>query len=154
MIPGFENVNEQLDALTVRGDLISRQAAIALAKDICVLTKDGTVYKHRCIDPDAIKELPSVQPEIIRCKDCVKREYCRTSTAWAIPPKDDWYCADAVPTVEPERKTGKWGEAHRRGVLTYADIYAECSACHSEPVFNGWEMRYCPNCGAKMEGEA
>ena len=38
---------------------------------------------------------PSAQPEIIRCKDCAKHEYCRTSTVWAIPPKDDWYCADA-----------------------------------------------------------
>ena len=43
-------------------DLISRQAAIDLAKDLCVPTKDGTVYKHRCIDPDAIKELPSAHP--------------------------------------------------------------------------------------------
>ena len=33
--------------------------------------------------------------ELIRCKDCAKREYCRTSTVWAIPPKDDWFCADA-----------------------------------------------------------
>ena len=44
-------------------DVVSRQEAIALAKDICVPMKDGTVYKHRCIDPDAIKELPSAQPE-------------------------------------------------------------------------------------------
>lgn len=28
-------------------DLISRQAAMALAKDICVPTKDGKVYKDR-----------------------------------------------------------------------------------------------------------
>lgn len=39
------------------------------------------------------------QPEIVRCKDCIKREICRTSTTWAVAPKDDWYCADA------ERKT-------------------------------------------------
>ena len=32
---------------------------------------------------------------LVRCKDCAKREYCRTSTVWAIPPKDDWFCADA-----------------------------------------------------------
>ena len=55
-------------------DAVSRQAAIALAKDICVPIKDGTVYKHRCIDPDAIKELPSVQPEIVWCENC---KYCR-----------------------------------------------------------------------------
>ena len=33
--------------------------------------------------------------EIVRCKDCIKREICRTSTTWAVAPKDDWYCADA-----------------------------------------------------------
>ena len=33
--------------------------------------------------------------EIIRCKDCAKREHCRTSTVWAVAPNDDWYCADA-----------------------------------------------------------
>lgn len=41
----------------------------------------------------AIKALE--QPEIIRCKDCAKRKYCRTSTVWAVSPSDDWYCADA-----------------------------------------------------------
>lgn len=45
-----------------RGDVIDRQAAIALAKDICVPAKDGYVYKHRCIDPDEILRLPSVTP--------------------------------------------------------------------------------------------
>lgn len=34
-------------------------------------------------------------PEIIRCKDCIKREYCRTSTVWAVAPGDEWFCADA-----------------------------------------------------------
>lgn len=33
--------------------------------------------------------------QIVRCKDCIKREICRTSTIWAVTPKDDWYCADA-----------------------------------------------------------
>lgn len=56
-------------------DLISRQAAIALAKDIIVPTKDGSAYKHRCIDPDEIRELPSVQPE----KQC---DSCRYRHIW------------------------------------------------------------------------
>ena len=42
---------------------ISLNAAIDLAKDICVPVKDGSMYRHRCIDPDAIRELPSAQPE-------------------------------------------------------------------------------------------
>lgn len=64
-------------------DLISRQAVIALAKDICVPTKDGTVYKHRCIDPDAIKELPSAEKtgewiwddEGFHCSECWYHAY-------------------------------------------------------------------------------
>ena len=42
-------------------DLISRQAAMALAKDICVPHKDGYEYRHRCIDPQDIAELPSAE---------------------------------------------------------------------------------------------
>ena len=45
-------------------DLISRQAALALAKDICVHCEDGTVYRHRCIEPQSLKELPSAQPTL------------------------------------------------------------------------------------------
>ena len=41
------------------------------------------------------KHEKSVQPEIIRCKDCIKRDYCRTTNVWAVPPDDDWYCGDA-----------------------------------------------------------
>ena len=41
-----------------------------------------------------LEELPSA-PDVIRCKDCAKREYCRTSNTWAVTPKDDWFCADA-----------------------------------------------------------
>ena len=32
---------------------------------------------------------------VVRCKDCDKREYCRTSTVWAVAPDDNWFCADA-----------------------------------------------------------
>lgn len=37
----------------------------------------------------------SAQPEIIRCRECVKRKICRTTTIWAVAPDDDWFCADA-----------------------------------------------------------
>ena len=70
-------------------DLISRQAAI----DICRKYNGyGSIWS--CILSD-IQFLPSAEPELIRCKDCAKREYCRTSTVWAVAPGDDWYCADA-----------------------------------------------------------
>lgn len=41
-------------------DFISRQAAIELAKDIVFPYEDGSEYRHRCIDPMQIYELPAV----------------------------------------------------------------------------------------------
>lgn len=32
--------------------------------------------------------------EVVRCKDCKKREHCRTTNTWAVAPSDDWFCAD------------------------------------------------------------
>ena len=75
-------------------ELISRQAAIdavANCTDILVTNLPTMIYKTDA--QKAICELPSAQ--LIRCKDCAKREYCRTSNTWAVPPNDDWFCADA-----------------------------------------------------------
>ena len=47
-------------------DLISRQAAIDVADAVWSVTGDKNVAKVW----DQIKDLPSAQPEIIRCKDC------------------------------------------------------------------------------------
>lgn len=49
---------------------------------------------------DEIKEWLDATPtvdavEVVRCKDCAKREYCRTTNVWATVPDDDWFCADA-----------------------------------------------------------
>ena len=55
-----------------------------------------------------------------------------------------------MPTIE-ERKTGKW--IH---ILTEADGNAlyECSECHKGEVHVPIvEVKYCWNCGARMEGE-
>lgn len=77
-------------------DLIDRQAAIdALADMHCKSDEDGYVWIIRSDAWGRIDALPSAQSEIIRCKDCGKREVCRTSTVWAAAPGDDWYCADA-----------------------------------------------------------
>ena len=57
-----------------------------------------------------------------------------------------------LPSVQPERKKGHWIEVDDH----YNRISGRCSAC-------GWEshlyeddvvgMNFCPNCGARMEGE-
>ena len=60
-----------------------------------------------------------------------------------------------APTIEPERKKGKWIEQDD----SWDGVYYECSAC-GEPwtTIDGtpWDngMHFCPNCGADMtEGE-
>lgn len=53
------------------------------------------------------------------------------------------------PTIEPQRKTGKWMESDTDGFV--------CSVCRNgyrcQPTLMGKPMfEYCPVCGAKMEG--
>lgn len=46
------------------------------------------------------------------------------------------------------QKTGHWIKREIEATMRWK----ECSECHSEyPNMNG--LNYCPNCGAKMEGE-
>ena len=47
---------------TVQEDLIRREDVLRLAKDICIPHKDGYEYRHRCIDPLDVMELPSAEP--------------------------------------------------------------------------------------------
>lgn len=89
--------------MTNSGDLISRQAAIEVADAVWVVTGDKNVAKVW----DQIKDLPSAQPEIIRCKDC-KHKGTRNCVAntWAaifgFGVKDDFYCGLAE---RAERRT-------------------------------------------------
>ena len=59
-----------------------------------------------------------------------------------------------APTIEPQRKKGKWIEQEDG----WGDAYYDCSACgNSWTTIDGtpWDngMKFCPNCGARMEGE-
>ena len=55
---------------------------------------------------------------------------------------------------QPEQKVGRWIERED----AFGDTFYNCSACGemwSTIDGNPWDngMDYCPNCGAKMEGE-
>ena len=54
------------------------------------------------------------------------------------------FLIDEAPTVE-ERKQGHW--------LTKKAWHVECSECHHVLDFICDVKKYCPNCGAKMDGE-
>ncbi len=82
-------------------DLISRQAAIDLFPNDSLEwdTYRGYIAPH--LARRMIEELPSAQPEIIRCKDCKhwdpedKKCDCGHDIIWQLPRHADWYCADA-----------------------------------------------------------
>ena len=113
----------------------------------------------RLIDADAL--MASLGITAVNCIHC----------AWVSKPGwtcsrgsdfEDACCAiEDAPTIEPERKRGKWihgREVSREmiGDAVTAIFYEgwECSECHAlvedgrEPLWN-----YCPNCGADMRGE-
>lgn len=54
------------------------------------------------------------------------------------------FLIDEAPTVE-ERKHGHW--------INPKAWHVECSECHHVLEFICDVKKYCPNCGAKMEGE-
>ena len=54
---------------------------------------------------------------------------------------------DKAPTIEPKR--GRWIDREERDGGSFVWRY-ECSACGKKSIL---ETRYCPNCGAKMDGE-
>jgi Zn ribbon nucleic-acid-binding protein len=80
-------------------DLISRQAAIDVAVQ-SIMDWDGMfIQEANCRIRDAINELPSAQPEIIRCKDCKYSEHLYRDKSrcflWAedgIDVFDDGFC--------------------------------------------------------------
>lgn len=50
---------------------------------------------HTEADVTRLLSLPAADVvEVVRCRDCAKREICRTSNTWAVAPSDDWFCAD------------------------------------------------------------
>lgn len=80
-------------------DLISRQAAIKAIEDLqdCYNGFSDT-YDKACII-GVLEEVPSAQPEIVRCKDCRwGKEVCGNIECFAdtnVPPEYhgyDWFC--------------------------------------------------------------
>lgn len=61
--------------------------------------------------------------------------------------KDGAFIKIALEALEQEPKTGHWIEHEIEDTLRWL----ECSNCHCE-TYNV-KHNYCPNCGARMEGE-
>ena len=87
----------------MKNDLISRQAAIDAINHICpVDTEYDCALLDRVDVRCVLSDLPSAQPEIIRCKDCeygeqdeVGRWFCRSLGCQIGNEDGSGYCADA-----------------------------------------------------------
>lgn len=66
--------------------------------------------------------------------------------------KDFAQLTDDIPNADVvEVKYGKWANAYSSGTHLY-----RCTECgeYIEAIWTGgYDFKYCPNCGAKMEGE-
>ena len=120
-------------------DLIRRQDALGLVRDVCdaIMSCCGSHYDEETEDEvyddilevDAIlkcnkeirialKNMPSAQPEIVRCKDCTHRPTLDEDGELSFPtyrcpcqcedfyyswmPKDDWFCGNAERRTDEE----------------------------------------------------
>ena len=117
-------------------DLISRQAAIDLVKDVCdaIMSCCGSHYDEETDDEvyDDIREIDA----ILKCN------------------KEMRIALKNMPSAESERKTGKWTDAvlpNDNGGLPVQ----VCDQCNTffPLAYTGGGHRFCPSCGAKMEVE-
>lgn len=74
-------------------------------------------------------------------KDIIKRMYKGNPTPIQLKALEIAYAA----LQEPERKHGKWKD--------YGNYFSQCSLCRY-PVNYFWgKTKFCPNCGAIMDGK-
>lgn len=88
-------------------DLISRQAAIdAVEKAKTVRSVDGEIFCAKINAQMNIQHLPSVQPEIIYCKDCKHWRYddCQNDNHGYCPTNENDYCSYGEHREESEVK--------------------------------------------------
>lgn len=162
----LEALNMAIAALKAESceDAVSREAFKERYKK-WVWEERLTKVSADCIAFRVIDSLPPVTPKIAECEDAVKREAVlntldamdaaldenRTVEAYKELLKE---CYKELPPITPKQKIGKWikvvTEIDSFGNETY---HHECSVCKCDK--SGWgEYRFCPNCGAKMEGES
>lgn len=103
-------------------EYIEREAAIALSKDIIVPQASGVDYKHRCIDPQDIRDIPAADVVEVRHGQWVHgREVDRE------------YIGDCLVGIFYDRWT-----------------CSECGYVVDDHEYSGVNYKFCPNCGAKM----
>ena len=76
--------------------------------------------------------------------DLIDRQAAIDAIEWTLAGKAAFDAIKALPSAQPERKTGEWIET-KHDLYDYF-ICSECCAGFTD----GFQYRYCPNCGANM----
>lgn len=111
------------------------------------------------MDVAVIEDAPTIQT----CEDAVSRQEAIDALRRDPKGKSSGYSSEdaivtigAVPTVQPERKKGKWllSDEQRREDTDNCNYLFFCSNClHSDIHAKTQEVPYCWWCGANMRGE-
>ena len=99
-----------------------------------------------------MNDLISRQDAIDSLAKFVPHAICDESTeSYTNGLTDAYYLILQLPSVQPERKKGKWIR-HDEIKNVYGGICIECSECGEKYVVQHiLDEKYCRNCGAKME---
>ena len=123
-------------------DLISRQAAID-ALHMHLMYRMGTDSNKKRLD-EWINNLPPAQPEPIKIDLSLysKEDWERLKKEWGNTP---------ITVLSAQPKKGRWisADAMFHGVPFYC---SECGENTRDTVMGKPRWKFCPMCGAKMEG--
>lgn len=97
----------------------------------------------RLIDADALMQTLGITD--MDCEKCVlgSHGFCMRGGGFT----DACEAIENAPTIEPERKTGRWIKV---GHIENTYLVSKCYVCGYQTIDAG---NYCTNCGAKMEVE-
>ena len=111
--------------------------------------------KQNCLDEKYIEAIEALKDE--PCEDAVSREQAIKQCGFGMTSLLVADCLRRLPSVTPKQRTGKWEKAITLGRY-------RCSVCKGEhndsekgkwyEIFDTCAYNFCPNCGAKMEGES
>lgn len=148
-------------------DCISRHAVLdTLDNTDKFMDEERTVETYKALLKECYDVLPSVTPKVAECEDAISRQatverLCKVAEFMnekrnglgspyvmaALFIQDN---KDEFPSVTPKQKIGKW--IYTKAVSTGEIMWSECSVCGEGEHGCARRMKFCPECGARMEG--
>lgn len=124
------------------------------AKEVAEKALDEITYEGK-----TIREWAEIITKQQPCDDCISREEVIDLVAdYDLNMDQVVKGIHALPSITPQPKVGEWIDCYKEMPIFNAGGFTEtkhvgwtCSCCKEN---NFWiKSDYCPNCGAKMEGE-